>query len=196
MEELQDPDERGPSIIAKLLMAGFFVAGAVLPASSTTGEDGGMELVINLELKRINDARYRKPYVAVWIEDKDKFPVRTLALWYGKPRWLPDLKIWFKDDQLRKVVDGTDLATTVSSATRSAGKYTLKWDGKDDKGVPVSAGKYTVMIEAAREHGTYQLMKQEMEFSRTPAQFKLKGNAEIEGVTLEYRRKTESGAAP
>lgn len=193
---LQHPDERGPSIIAKLLMAGFFVAGAVLPASSTTSEAGGMELVINLELKRINDARYRKPYVAVWIKDKDKFPVRTLALWYGKPRWLPDLKIWFKDDQLRKVVDGTDLATTVSSATRSAGKYTLKWDGKDDKGVPVSAGKYTVMIEAAREHGTYQLMKQEMEFSRTPAQFKLKGNAEIEGVTLEYRRKTGAGAAP
>lgn len=165
-----------------------------LPASAATNE-GGMELVINLELKRINDARYRKPYVAVWIEDKDKFPVRTIALWYGRPRWLPDLKIWFKEDQLRKVVDGTDLATTLSSATRSAGKYTLKWDGKDDKGVPVTAGKYTVMIEAAREHGTYQLMKQEMEFSRVPAQYKLKGNAEIEGVTLAYRHKTGSGAA-
>lgn len=195
-KNLQHPAERSPSIVAQLITAGFFVAGAVLSASSTTNDDGGMELVINLELKRINDARYRKPYVAVWIEDKDKFPVRTLALWYGKPRWLPDLKIWFKEDQLRKLVDGTDLATTVSSATRSAGKYTLKWDGKDDKGVPVSAGKYTVMIEAAREHGTYQLMKQEMEFSRVPAQFKLKGNAEIEEVTLDYRRKAGPGAAP
>lgn len=153
-----------------------------------------MELVIELELKRIADARYRRPYVAVWIEDKDKFPVRTLALWYGRPRWLPDLKIWMKDDQLRKLVDPTDLATTISSASRGAGKYTLKWDGKDDKGMPVKAGTYTIMIEAAREHGTYQLMKQELEFTGVPKQIKLKGNAEIEGATLDYRRKTGVGA--
>lgn len=28
--------------------------------------------------------RYRRPYVAVWIEDKDGFPVRTLVL---GPNW-------------------------------------------------------------------------------------------------------------
>ena len=187
-KNLQHTADGHPSIAAKLFAAGLLLA--ALPAPSAPQEGAGMELVIELELKRINDARYRRPYVAVWIEDKDKFPVRTLALWYGKPRWLPDLKIWMKGDQLRKLVDAMDLATTISSATRSAGKYTLKWDGKDDKGVPVKAGNYTIMIEAAREHGTYQLMKQEMEFTGAPKQIKLKGNAEIEGVTLDYRRKT------
>jgi hypothetical protein len=44
----------------------------------------------------------------------------------------------------------------VATATRPAGKYTLKWDGKDNAGKPVKPGKYTVILEAAREHGTYQ----------------------------------------
>lgn len=177
-----------PAPPVNLMPARFVLASA--PASIAPTEERGMELIIELELKRIADARYRRPYVAVWIEDKDKFPVRTLALWYGRPRWLPELRMWMKGDQLRKLVDNTDLATTISSASRSAGKYTLQWDGKDDKGVPVRAGSYTIMIEVAREHGTYQLMKQEMGFKGAPKQVKLKGNAEIEGVTLDYRRKT------
>lgn len=181
-----------PAPPASLMPARIVLASG--PAPVAPKQEGGMELVIELELKRIADARYRRPYVAVWIEDKDKFPVRTLALWYGRPRWLPDLKIWMKDDQLRKLVDPTDLATSISSASRGAGKYTLKWDGKDDKGMPVKAGTYTIMIEAAREHGTYQLMKQELEFTGVPKQIKLKGNAEIEGATLDYRRKTGVGA--
>jgi hypothetical protein len=29
----------------------------------------------------------------------------------------------------------------------------LKWDGKDNAGKLVNAGQYTVLVEAAREHG-------------------------------------------
>ena len=46
------------------------------------------ELAISLELAHF-DSPVRRPYVAVWIEDKDRFPVRTLALWFQKARWLP-----------------------------------------------------------------------------------------------------------
>jgi hypothetical protein len=173
-----------PQLLALSLFAAVVPAPATVPAW-----DESMELVVALELSRVQDPRYRRPYVAVWIEDKDKFPVRTIALWYGKPRWLPDLKTWMKGDQLRKLADGTDLATTISGATRPAGQYTLKWDGKDDKGVPVKAGKYTVNIEAAREHGTYQIMRQEMDFNGVPSQVKLKPNTEVAGATLDYRRK-------
>ncbi|MFN5625729.1 MAG: DUF2271 domain-containing protein, partial [Planctomyces sp.] len=35
----------------------------------------------------------------------------------------------------------------------------VAWDGRDDKGDLLQSGKYTLYIEAAREHGTYQLMK-------------------------------------
>ncbi len=129
----------------------------------------------------------RRPYVAVWVEDADHFPVRTIALWFQKPRWLPDLKSWYHSDQVRNLAEGTDLSTTVSSATRSPGKYTLRWDGKDNAGKPVKPGKYTVFIEAAREHGTYGLMKQEIDWDgKNAAQFTLPGNTEIASASLDY----------
>jgi thiamine biosynthesis lipoprotein ApbE len=146
-----------------------------------------MDLLITLELARIDDPRFRRPYVAVWVEDADHFPVRTIALWFQKPRWLPDLKSWYHSDQVRNLAEGTDLSTTVSSATRSPGKYTLRWDGKDNAGKPVKPGKYTVFIEAAREHGTYGLMKQEINWDgKNAAQFTLPGNTEIASASLDY----------
>ncbi|MBS1798203.1 MAG: DUF2271 domain-containing protein [Acidobacteria bacterium] len=148
-----------------------------------------MDLLINLELARLDDPRYRRPYVAVWVEDADHFPVRTLALWFQKPRWLPDLKSWYHSDQVRNLAEGTDLSTTISSATRSPGKYTLRWDGKDNAGKQVKPGKYTILIEAAREHGTYGLIKQEINFDgKTSAQFSPPGNKEIASVSLDYSR--------
>jgi thiamine biosynthesis lipoprotein ApbE len=152
--------------------------------------DQSLELVVNFELARVDDQRYRRPYVAVWMEDKDKFPVRTLALWYQKPRWLPDLKGWMRSDRLRSMAEGSEITSSVSSATRSPGKYTLRWDGKDNQGKMVRPGKYTVFIEAAREHGTYQLMRQEIDFNGAPKQFNLTGNVEIANASLDYRKRT------
>ena len=44
------------------------------------------------------------------------------------------------------------------------------------------------MIEAAREHGTYQLMHQEIDFNGSPKQFQLPGDVEIESATLDYHK--------
>jgi thiamine biosynthesis lipoprotein ApbE len=161
-----------------------FVTAAYAPAKQAAPS---MDLLINLELARLDDPRYRRPYVAVWVEDSDHFPVRTLALWFQKPRWLPELKSWYRADQVRNLAEGTDLSITVSSATRSPGKYTLRWDGKDNVGKSVKPGKYTVMIEAAREHGTYGLIKQEINWDgKTPAQFAPAGNKEIASASFDY----------
>ncbi len=149
---------------------------------------GGMEVVINLELARIEGQRYRRPYVAVWVEDKDKFPVRTVALWFQKDRWLPDLRGWYRGDRLRLLAEGNEIATTVSSATRPPGKYTMKWDGKDNKGVAVKPGKYTIFIEASREHGGYQLLRQEIDLTAGAKQFPLAGGAEIASASIDYRK--------
>jgi hypothetical protein len=130
----------------------------------------------------------KRPYVAVWIEDKDRFPVRTLALWYQKERWLPELRAWYRDDRMRAMAEGNEIAASVASATRPAGKYTVKWDGKDTAGKAVKPGKYFVNIEAAREHGTYQIMRQEVEFDGKPKQVQLPGNQEISGATIDYRK--------
>ena len=86
------------------------------------------------------------------------------------------------------MAEGGDLTASISSATRSPGKYTLKWDGKDNQGKPVKAAQYFVNIEAAREHGTYQMMRQEMDFSGTPKEIHIPGNTEIASATLDYRK--------
>lgn len=173
-----------------VLEAPIKAAPAVVPVAPTVQSwDASMELVVSFELANINAGGYRRPYVAVWIEDKDRFPVRTLALWYQKPRWLPDLRAWARADRIRSMAEGTDLTRSVSSATRSPGKYTVKWDGKDNQGKPVKPGKYTVYLEAAREHGTYQLMRQEMDFNGTAKQANLTGNVEIASASLNYHKK-------
>lgn len=152
------------------------------------GWDGSMELLVQFELARVQDQRYRRPFVAVWIEDKDRFPVRTIALWFDKPRWLPDLRAWSRADRMRGMAEGTDITASVSSATRPPGKYSVKWDGKDQQGKYVKPGTYTVLIEAAREHGTYQLLRQEMEFTGKPKQVQVAGNIEIASASLDYRK--------
>jgi FAD:protein FMN transferase len=145
------------------------------------------ELDINLELAGIDDFRYRRPYVAVWVEGHDHLPVRTIAVWFGKPRYLSDLRSCYHTAKLRGNED--EILRTVSSATRSPGKYTLKWDGKDDEGKLVKSGQYTICIEVAREHGTYQMLRQPMDFSGQPKQVTLPAGSEIGGATLDYHKR-------
>lgn len=163
--------------VPRLVTTGF------APATKTAG----LDVMINFEIARIDSPRYRRPYVAVWVEDQDHFPVRTLALWFAKPRWLNELKQWYRDDQMRNMAEGTDLTATLSSATRVPGTYTLRWDGKDNSGKQVKPGKYTILIEAAREHGGYDLLRQEINLDgTTPAKFSLKGKAEVGNATVDY----------
>ena len=127
--------------------------------------------------------------MAAWIEDKDKFPVRTIGLWFDKTRWLPELHAWNRDDRMRAMAEGNDITASVSSATRPPGKYTLKWDGRDNAGKAVKPGKYTVCLEVTREHGTYQIMRQEMDFTGVPKSVQLPPNDEVAAAALEYGKK-------
>jgi thiamine biosynthesis lipoprotein ApbE len=145
------------------------------------------QLTVSLELARPGGMA-KRPYLAVWIEDKDRFPVRTVALWYdGKARYLPEMRAWSRADRLRAMAEGSQIVDAVTSPTRQAGKYTLQWDGKDNSGKPVKAGTYTVCIEAAREHGGYQIIRQEMDFSGAPKHVALPGGTEINAAQLDYQ---------
>ena len=147
----------------------------------------GFELEIALELNRTN-AFGRRPYVAVWVEDKDHFPVRTVNVWFDKYRYLNELRAWYRDDRLRSMSEGKEIAGSISSATRSPGKYSFKWDGKDNAGKLVKAGRYTVLVEAAREHGGYTLDRHQFDFDGQPAQAQLPPDAELGPVTMDYHK--------
>ena len=166
------------------------------PAPPGAAWGGDFELLIQFEINRpeADGGRYRRPYVAVWVEDKEGFPVRNLELWVssggaGPFQWLPDLKRWYRVDQARRLVDKTSMIDAISRPTRPPGKYKVLWDGKDDRGRPLPVGEYTVSLEAAREHGTYQSIRKQVTLASMPFAEELKGNVEIKSASVEYRRK-------
>jgi hypothetical protein len=145
------------------------------------------ELALDLEIAQPGGGRSRRPYVAVWIEDPEGEPVRTLALWANTGRgrrWLPELRRFMRGQR----AGGGDL-TTASSATRIPGRYSLAWDGRDDAGGPVEQGRYYLCVEAAREHGTYQLIREEYTFASRPFKATVPGNLEIAGVAVDFRER-------
>jgi FAD:protein FMN transferase len=154
----------------------------------TTGSNSDFEMVINLEINVQKEGFVKRPYVAVWVEDENHAPIRTITVWHGNDRYLPELKSWFLKYRGLYTSDKS-FNSSVTSATRSAGKYTIKWDGKDDQGNFVKPGKYIIKIEASREHGTYQLMRQEIDCDQTPKIINLTGNIEIAAASLDYRKK-------
>jgi thiamine biosynthesis lipoprotein len=152
--------------------------------------DPNYELLIGLELNQIEGIRVHRPYIAVWIVDKDKKPIRSLALWYNKTKYLNELDSWY-DAYYNKFSDADQSVSSTTSATRPAGKYTIKWNGRNDKGDLVKLGAYSIKIEAAREHGTHQLMTQELDFTKTQKLINLTGNVEIAGVSINYVKKAD-----
>ena len=87
------------------------------------------ELVVDFEINQPEGEgrRYRRPYVAIWVENKEGFPIRNLTLWVsmggaGPFQWLPDLKRWYRADQARKQVEKKDLVFTTRPPDPAAGQ--------------------------------------------------------------------------
>lgn len=154
------------------------------------------EVEVKFEIAKPDQGgRYRRPYVAVWVEDKDGFPVKTLSLFLMAenpgPRWHRDLRRWYSADQVRQLVDDKKLIGTISKPTRNPGQYTVAWDGTDDGGSILPEGEYTLFIESAREHGTYQLIKQTIQIGGSDYRRELKGNLEISSASVSYAKKSK-----
>ncbi len=108
------------------------------------------------ELPKIDTSMYARPYVALWIEDEKRKPVKTIQLWVGKDEWLKDLRSWW-----RKVGRyDRELVDAMTSATRPAGQYRFVWDGTNDDGQRLEQGDYTLHVEVVREHGGRNYLRQ------------------------------------
>lgn len=125
---------------------------------------------------------YCRPYLAVWVEDASKKPVRTISVWGTDAKYLKELTAWWsfagKDGALVKAV---------TRATRNPGKHTLLWDGLDDKGQPVPQGVYVLRVEVHREHGRHiKDMVAPLACRAKAWKGDLRGNVEIESIKVRY----------
>ena len=153
-----------------------------------------LELTVRFELTKAERYDYNRPYVAIWLEDDAGKPVRTALLWLETkqpgPQWHRELIRWYRNDQARLKTDERMLIGTISGATRGPGEYKAVFDGLDDHGNPLEPGKYTLFLEASREHGSYQLIRRPLELKSDPIPLtKLKGDTEIPAASFEYRGK-------
>lgn len=149
--------------------------------------DPKFELTINFKFNAIEDNSHR-PYAAIWVENEKRESVRNLALWYRKTNWIPDLRNWYRINGERFKADKDNYAS-VTGATRNPGSYTVKWDGKDDQGNYVPQGKYTVIIETAKEHGTNEIIRQSLDLKKAPVKASNAGNVEVSAASFEFGKK-------
>lgn len=149
--------------------------------------DAKYELAINFQFNAIEGNSHR-PFAAIWVENDKRESVRNLALWYNKPKWIPDLRNWYRINGERFKADKENYAS-VTGATRNPGKYTVKWDGKDDNGNYVPQGTYTVIIETSKEHGTDEILRQPIELKKSAQKINNAGNVEISNVSFEFYKK-------
>lgn len=126
---------------------------------------------------------YKRPYLVAWVEGPDGEALRTLCLWIDRDRWLRDLRRWYR--QKRDDQEHIDLVTR---PTRAPGQYSLSWDGLDDQGQSLPHGSYTIVIEAAREHGSYQVSRLPIDTRLLEQRVEAKANAEIGVSSAQFGR--------
>ncbi len=155
--------------------------GAAEPATGTFPAGG--ELAVSFTFApSSSDGRIQNPYIAVWVEDADGNLVKTISLWYEQSRkgskWLSDLRQW-------ALVSGSTVDETTSSATQVAGDYSVVWDGTDLDGNAVSQGDYVLYVEAAREHGPYEITSTPLTVGNEGFVVALDDDGELTALTAE-----------
>lgn len=122
----------------------------------------------------------RNPYIAVWIESTGEEMVSTLAIWHMQQneRWLHELKRWYT------VSGGFEVNT---GPTRVPGTYSLQWDGVGREGAKVPSGNYYLCIEAAREHGPYELIREPVVLGAEAVSKQLTPQGELTAASVSYQ---------
>ncbi|MDJ0837632.1 MAG: DUF2271 domain-containing protein [Acidobacteriota bacterium] len=148
-----------------------------------SGNPVAMEkITVELVVPVLKVRPYHRPYVAVWLETTERKGVRTIAVWHEQEEWLKDMRQWWR--KLGR--NGKPPFDGVSGATRKPGTYTLHWEVKDSAGRPLPPGEYYLNIEAAREEGGRDFLRQKVQLgARETQEYTLAGDLELGKVVIK-----------
>ncbi len=120
---------------------------------------------------------YHKPYVAIWLETPKRKGIETLMLWHEKDDWLKDLRQWWR--KLGRNSTGFD---GITSATHKPGTYHL------DKKITELKGQFYICLEAAREDGGRDFIKQKITLGdNKPQTYELHGKYELGNIVITIK---------
>ncbi|MEM7707465.1 MAG: DUF2271 domain-containing protein [Pseudomonadota bacterium] len=138
-------------------------------------------LTLTYTIPKISAGKYRRPYVAVWITDTERQPVRNLLILGEQERWAQENPRWWRAVGRRdaSVLEG------YARATRRPGTYEVVWDGRDDRGQPVSGQRFRLHLEAAREHGDHSYRTVDLDLS-APETLELPAEGELGNVAITW----------
>jgi len=163
------------------------VPGTTVPSGGSSTSATGIsipasgQVAIDFTYAATGGGNAENPYIAVWVETATGTFVDTISLWYSSgenERYLSDMRSWMSSS------GGTD--RSMSGATRTAGSYSVVWDGKDASGQKMPQGEYLLFIECAREKGPYEVISQPLTIAAVPASASPSGKGEISKVSMTY----------
>jgi thiamine biosynthesis lipoprotein len=157
--------------------------GAPRPSLLAPAWPVGFSLKIDYEIPVITGGRrVHVPYISIWVTNAAGEPVRALANYADKPRFMPENYVFWDK------VGGANpaLVTAVTRPTRPPGAYSISWDGRDDAGKPVPQGRYTINVEASREHGGHNIQRIDIDLGAAPANGGAGVQQEIGTIKVTY----------
>lgn len=185
-----DASAAGSSAAADVAASTTTAAAAVAPAGDPLPAAAELQVAFTFTTVSSGGGRPAKnPYIAVWIENAAGEMVQTVSLWLqsGKgQKWWRELTRWYGLESRRATTGGKATADTITGATRTPGDYTVAWNGTDYSGARVGQGRYFLCIEAAREHGPYELIREELTLGAEPFDKALTPKGELTAVSVTY----------
>lgn len=142
----------------------------------------GFTFVVDYQIPEHEVADYRRPYLAIWMTDRNHEPLRQLLLLGESERWMQEVRTWWRRAGRadESAIDG------IVRPTRRPGQYSLSWDGRDDKGHGVKAGDYILCVEAAREHGEREYLEIPLSVGKNGFTLERRGTKEIGRVEVRF----------
>jgi thiamine biosynthesis lipoprotein len=133
-----------------------------------------ISLTMDYTIPPARQALYERPFVAIWVSDRQGKPMHNLLLLGGDERWARSNSAWW-----RRAGSGRLDTYNVTRPTRGPGEYQLIWDGKDDEGASLLEGEYQLNVEATSRYGGHDYVSQPFSIAPGTQRFANPGQGEV-----------------